>query len=428
MGGGELQLAAYGTQNYFFNNNPDVTFFKQVHRTHTNFATESQRLDFHRSDVCIWESTKLTCQVKRHADLLTDLSLVFELPDLFANTTLRSRARWVKRLGEVALQSCVVNIGGTRASRLWGEWLHATAELSMPASKVNLYNRMIANVPEAYDPDMLHSEIDPTRPFVRGRKVIVPLGFWFSKNYGTALPLVALQYHPVEITVEMRAVRDLYQVDVRGEGYTRPDPTDPYHRLSNFTDETVSSSNTLDVSPYIEASYVFLEEAERRKFAESPLEYLMEQVTRIEKLGAANTVMLDLVLQNPVKEIVWLIRDTTAREANTWADLANNEALVSARLLFNGMSRIETKPQEYFSMMQPFRHHAGSPRDGIFVYSFSLEPEQWQPTGACNMSKLNSVRLQLTLAEGRECDVLVFAVNYNFFRVFAGMGGVAFAL
>ena len=138
------------------------------------------------------------------------------------------------------------------------------------------------------------------------------------------------------------------------------------------------------------------------------------------------------MLQNPVKELIFFPRDPTARDVNNWTSFVSlatrTGLLATAKLMFNGRDRIEEKAIDYFTTLQPWQHHTGSPPHGVCVYSFSLRPEEFQPSGSCNMSRINSVQLYVTTAPNTTCDVVVYARNYNFFRVAAGMGGLAFSL
>jgi hypothetical protein len=424
MPGGLLQLAAYGAQNYFFHNNPQVTYFKQVHKTYTNFACESIRLEVDKRDINIWDRTILKCKVRRYADLVSEMYLVLKLPDVFITNEFHT-LRWVKRFGESLIESCSVMIGGAIVDTQYGEWLQVWHQLSMEANKLNMYNRMIGHTTDMYEPDLLRATLKRGDIFIKGRSVIVPLSFWFNKNYGTALPLQALQYSEVTLTITLRPLRDLYFINLKdGQGYIKPLATNELHHINRFN-QNKANKISLDIEPYIEANYIFLDEGERDKFSTKSLEYLIDQVTQVSKsLSVEGVHNIDLVLQNPVKEIIWVLKPFNYRETNSWSEYISEDVMEWAKIMFNGKNRIEEKPGEYFNLIQPFQHHTSSPLSGVFVYSFALRPEAWQPTGSCNMSRISSIQLQVKVT--RPCEIIVYAVNMNFLRVSSGMANVAF--
>lgn len=427
MAGGLLQLVAYGAQNFFFHYNPETTFFKQVHKTYTNFACESIRLEFNRNDVNVWDHTELTCKIRRYGDLVAEMYLVFELPDLCVTDDFHT-AKWVRRLGEALIETATIQVGSAAVDVQTGEWMSAYRLLSLDMSKANIYNRMIGNTPDVYDPDMLRATVKRGDVFVKGRSIIVPLNFWFNRDYGSALPLQSLQYNDVVLTLILRPLRDLYTVNTKdGAGYVRPQASNLSHGLQSFNPSRATMSS-VTVSPYLEAHFVFLDEPERNKFATTPmLEYLIDQVTQLNQhLPAAGTYSMDMALQNQVKEIVWLVRPPDYRERNGFAEVLLEGAIKSAKIMFNGKNRVEEKMGEYFSLIQPFQHHTSSALAGLYMYSFSLRPEMWQPTGCCNMSRISKVTLQVQVTQA--CELFVFVVNYNFLRIAGGMGNIAFHL
>lgn len=425
MTGGILQLAAYGSQNYLLNNNPQLSFFKNVYKPYTNFANESKRIELSRVDALLNTTTLLTCKIPRYGDLMANMFFICQIPDIILKQN-GYRFKWVKNFGEMLIDNYYITSSGTILDRQFGEWAHIWRQLTTDTSKLHIYNKMTGNTADMYEPDFVRNEIT-TQPFIKGRSVVIPLDFWFTKNPGLAIPLISLQYHELYVNIELRALNDLYLIDtLDGRGYRRiNDAIRDYVSHVLFT-----TPNSLVIYPYIEATFVFLDNAERNVFAKSSLDYLIEQHQRFVKEDASGSVMIDLILQNPVKEIVFVLRTNISSQKNEWTNFmgANRVHLIeSAKLLFNGQERIEEKPVEYYSFIEPWQYHSGSPPDGVYVISFSLQPEAFQPSGACNMSRVNKVQLHLVLRENYVCDILVYTTNYNFFRVIGGMGGIAFA-
>jgi hypothetical protein len=349
-----------------------------------------------------------------------------------------------------------VTVGSTVVDRQYGEWMYVWRQLTMGVDKRPNYDAMIGNEADMYDPDAgaqrIYTEQEraagAARPFVRGRSLVVPLNFWFNREPGSALPLIALKGAEVYVYVDLRPLRQLYQVRLAPGSFPAGDPAyaeaatgayiapistgNPAENLSSYTrDDPNATPLTLSVNPYLEANYVLLDEPERERFVLNGLDYLFDQLMRVEASGVRGTAQLDLDLRHPVRELVFFARRVDAALGNDWTNLtgAGGAPLItSVGLLLNGYQRLEQKPTSYFARVQPFQHHSGSPDPGILVYSFALDPESPQPSGSCNMSKIHSAKLQVTVAAGETVDVVVYATAHNFFRVMAGQGGVAYNL
>ena len=238
----------------------------------------------------------------------------------------------------------------------------------------------------------------------------IPLQFWFCRNPGLALPLIALQYHEVKFNISFRPASQLY---VASAALTSGTPT-----ISN-------------ASLYVD--YIYLDTDERRQFAQVQHEYLIEQLQFTGAESFSNTsVKSKLSLNHPCKELVWVVQPdaNVAAGSYAWADysLSDAQTIVDAKLQLNGHDRFSTRKAEYFNLVQPYQHHTRIPDVGIYVYSFALNPEQHQPSGTVNMSRIDNATLLLNLASGiGACKLRVYAVNYNVLRIMAGMGGLAYS-
>ena len=196
----------------------------------------------------------------------------------------------------------------------------------------------------------------------------------------------------------------------------------------------MTSKSVIDIKPYLEVNYIYLDEKERMIFMYKPIEYLITQIRVIKFASLLDVNIIELVLQNPVIEIIWVLTRDDIKISNDWFNYTDNsyKIMSSASILFNGIERLREKPAEFFSVLQPFQHHKSCPKDGIYMYSFSIRPEDFQPSGACNMSKINKIQMALNLmipADGTyKYDASFYVMNYNIFRVANGMGGVLFSL
>jgi hypothetical protein len=238
----------------------------------------------------------------------------------------------------------------------------------------------------------------------------IPLQFWFCRNPGLALPLIALQYHEVKFNVSFRPLSQCYTTDA-----TSISPAAP------------SISNA---SLFID--YIFLDTDERREFAQAQHEYLIEQLQFTGAESFSNSsIKTKLALNHPCKELVWVLHTQARETAKDWTTFSNAsgvDTVVDAKLQINGADRFSTRKGRYFNMVQPFQHHTAIPSTGIYVYSFALHPEQHQPSGSVNMSRVDNATLLLsTSTSTNPFKLRVYAVNYNVLRVMSGMGGLSYS-
>ncbi len=438
MPGGLMQLTFVGGQNIFLTGNPSISFFKSVYRTHTNFSLESKRLDLSRTELYFTENTQYVCKIKRHADLVHQMYLCLTLPDIYDDTY---EFKWVKNIGEVILENYEIYIAGSLIDRQYGEWLHIWNELTLTVDKKMLYNKMIGNTLDMYDPEKYNGGYYPLHsvssgiPSIKGRQIIIPLNFWFNNNIGLALPLISIQYQEVEIRFEFKKAVDLYLVK-NGSNYVKPSVSYSNQLLSRFIKDS-KSDTYININPYIEANYIFLDNDERKLFAHNSQEYLVEQLTRIDESALKNQYnIVTLGLNNPTKEFVWVFKRTDNKNLNDWLnfidkDINSKNILKNARVIFNGVDRTEDKNCEYYNMIQPYQHHNNT-ADGIYVYSFSLKPSIFQPSGFCNMSVVNKIQLYLEInkpnTSNYEYGLSIYTTSYNFLRIISGNANVAFQL
>lgn len=472
MAGGVLQLVrsdasgGAGAQMEYIIGNPEVSFFKTVYRRHTNFSMEPVHQLFTTKPVLETNTRGIfTCRINRVADLVKDVFFRFQLPAIYSSDA--HRFRWIENLSKYALYKYTVTLDTQTIDQRYGEWMDVWSELSISQDKKNIYDKMSGNTDALYDPTRRTKKI-----IVRNNKLIynyypigtaangpsipaatyyVPLDFWFSRHPGLALPLVALQYQNLDIIIEMRSLMELCQVyDAVAETYVSI-PT--YNsRLYNtpvvfgqFLHPTDAQpvgglETSVDLNAYLDCQFIYLDTEERTALAKNNNDYLVERVYRTELNGLSAQGTIDLKLQNPVKELIWLTRRSDTVAANDWSNFTNRipsdityPIMKTARLLWNGMERFEEKERQYFNLVQPYLHHTRGPREGIYTYSFALTPEDPQPSGAFNASSINRIQLYVSNevyepgAAAYDYEYVVYAVYYNVFRTMSGMGSMVFA-
>ena len=548
MGGGLMQLVAYGAQDVYLTGNPQITFWKVTYRRHTNFAMESIEQTFNgQADF----GRRVTCTISRNGDLAYRTYLQVTLPEINqqmcgSSGLLRSNAvyaRWLDCPGEQMIAQVEVEIGGQRIDRQYGDWMHIWNQLTLSAEQEKGYNKMIGNTTQlTYITDPTFANVDgpcgnnapvqvcAPRNALPETTLYVPLQFWYCRNPGLALPLIALQYHEVKINVDLRPIDEcLWAVK----------NINPSAKI----DQKVSTAyNQSLVAASLYVDYVFLDTEERRRMAQNPHEYLIEQLqfTGDESVGSSSN-KIKLNFNHPCKELIWVVQpdanvdycsslqSTTAlfgtlgaqpfnytdgvdalpnaihafgglgalagESATSMSTAAANTAfivsnlfddaradwgtvttssqwggdaqadpfggssggsnvsdagtfvlaesalnmhcwgenpVVTAKLQLNGQDRFSEREGTYFDLVQPYQHHTRTPDTGINVYSFALRPEEHQPSGSCNFSRIDNATLQLVLSNATvsgtaTAKVRVYAVNYNVLRVMSGMGGLAYS-
>lgn len=607
MGGGLMQLVAYGAQDVYLTGNPQITYFKVVYRRHTNFATEVVELtlggnpDFGR---------RSTVVITRNGDLITKMYLRVNLPQVFSKDGSGSFG-WVRRIGHAMINNVDIEIGGSRIDRHYGTWLDIWYELTHQVAIERGYNIMIGDVPALTNMDYP----DPTTSMVKDQYLMfVPLQFWFNRNTGLALPLIALQYHEVRLDIEFYPVQKMY---------------------CSSTDFSPQPISLQDCSLLVD--YVYLDAEERRRFAQVGHEYLIEQL-QFTGTESANqkSLRIRLGFNHPCKELVWAIRNgnfnpisgngnaflaytnndaawgtdavqaaadniannlvilyhptataasnplatfpdsvgndyrvvnpvpttgldvdgsyvfdfggtgptitvdlsivgfvppgtpATGQQSEYQAVYLRNNAFVigsydiatqlqdisvtvtfdptqtddarwsftasavahtfnvhdlsipvnlwtdnrtqtssgsnpydiivfqwhnygcyldgtvnpvdQALIQLNGHDRFDIREGQYFNYVQPYQCHTRTPADGVNVYSFALHPEQHQPSGTANLSRIDTTQLNLSLISpllfpnspplqnlNQDSQLWNFAVNYNVLRIMSGMGGLAYS-
>jgi hypothetical protein len=518
------------------------------------------------------------------------VSMTTELDGTAASKT--TTVHFARKLGLALIKNVELEIGGQTIDKHYGDWMNIWNELSLPKSKQSGYSKLVG------DGDLAKNDIGVvggdkryeqftyggfssaeymgtggTAGSIPAQEVNVPLEFWFCRNPGLALPLIALQYHEVKVNFEMNQGRYLGMIsqtatDTAATGpATQSDTVTIGSNTQTISVTTFGNGSTAETralfsdtlvslsSCSLWVDYIYLDTDERRRFAQTSHEYLIEQLQYAgqEEFSATN-ITAKLHFNHPVKEIMWVaqpsnnltettltqtaaydtgtisaytnattftidsglgtdavvgytiyVRDVTgggtaydsatiatyttgtgaltldapgingftADTSSTYtivaSDIANTSAVtnlshgqfdyqfypttsdsvqdtnhialrvagtavypinpvVNAKLQLNGHDRTAERTGDYYNLIQPCQHHTRIPHDrGINVYSFALKPEEHQPSGTCNFSRIDVAELKMTLRNSDTHKVRIYAMNYNVLRIMSGMGGLAFA-
>ena len=507
-----MQLVSYGAQDIYISGNPQITFWKILYKRHTNFAVESIEVTFNgQADF----NKRVTAVINRNADLMYKTYIQVVLPQVDCTPGTGSGFRWLNYIGHRLINQVELEIGGQRIDRQYGDWMQIWTQLSTDAGSISVLDSMLGNTHDlvlmkrgtgiALDATCAATETTIScvpRKGTPAKTLYIPLQFWFCRNPGVAIPLIALQYHEVRINVDFETWQNCQ-----------------YYESGVGTPAPLAAQSLAAASIYVD--YVYLDTEERRRFAQQSHEYLIEQVqyTGAESItSSSNKVQLNF--NHPVKELQWVVqRDSfvdcstatwlasvggaqpfnysddfstdgiivsllsqsssasapTAMASNATVplgagpaqaptligadgvDLSGSKEFESgvnyllakvildsgvrcegknpvevAKLQLNGQDRFTEREGSYFDKVQPYQHHSRSPSTGINVYSFALRPEEHQPSGSCNFSRIDKATLQLTVSlntvtGARTAQVRVYALNYNVLRVMSGMGGLAYS-
>lgn len=459
-----MQLVAYGMQDVYLTGNSQITFFKNLYRRHTNFSCEAVEQTFQSNSTSF--GNKLVAVISRNGDLLHRLWLEVTLEPSNGTTT------YVSKFGHALIKSAEVEIGGQRIDKIYGRFTHLWHKLSCRAEKEAGYELMTGND----GPDFVSGNGMQT-----ARKLYIPINFWFSKgSAGAALPLIALQYHEVRISIELAAASEILRSrkptpGSLGAGRSSSSPTSvaltgtsdtsAEEEVEAFNGNGGSISGMLD-TPKLYSDFFYLDTDERRRFSQMSHEYLIEQ---LQFTGSEVTSTLHgsekvpfsmrLNFNHPTKALYWTTELTGQNDSavnpfyNGWrtnepvniktlvasgdyAEFHDNCPIDEVQLQLNGHERFSVRKGSYFHLCQPYQHHTRVPYDHwVGMYSFCLSPEEHQPSGALNFSRIDNASLKLKFKElettidgqPQTRTVYVYAVNYNVLRILSGMGGLAFS-
>ena len=597
MGGGLLQIAAYGAQDVYLTGDPQITFFKVVYRRHTNFSMESIEQQF--SGSVGFGKSDLSCTISRNGDLINSMFLQVTLPQLPVG------AKWIDYVGHRLISSVRINLGGDTIDEHNGRWLHVWDQLTHTRHDKDSYEEMVGHVDAGIG--------GWNSKYVTGQQTLyIPLQFWFNRNPGLSLPLIALQYHEVKVVFNFEKIEKLIEWPNTGKHVDVIVPPDNFGGMTIATGGTWNSaadaennSGTFhvtggsgdfignaqifgnDKSPNFEANlyvdYIYLDTEERKRFAQMSHEYLIDQL-QIQGKETFSTLKhrMRLNFNHPVKELVWVLEPTESTQENGtvgklntrdfalydgisgltrltgWTEAAgfftsgttfgtgaqltvvNTDGVLKkleiteagrdyqkgdvlsvptnisdgtnitlsalhierppcysgyvsgssnisgvvtdfgifgegdlsekydwmkdAKLQINGHDRFSTRPASYFRRVQPYQFHSGAPEVPVYCYSFALRPEEFQPSGTCNFSRIDNAYLEINLntyltphvygsqgstakipyyitqgtyTDGKyssptfnsdcEINIYAYAVSYNVLKIVSGRGGLAYS-
>ena len=328
---------------------------------------------------------------------------------------------WVNAIGQFVAERVSVVIGGQVIDTMYNDYLCMWEELSGQPGK-----RLLEMIGKRYTVAQLVADSKFTRT------LYVPMPFWFTYNTGNALALVSLQFHTVQIICQLAALKRCIQI-------SPPLPeADPACVLNCTTGAPVVDS---DITVNFEGLYVYLDRAERDRFAASSFEQLMNAVQRFTMpMTASPQAHISINFNHPVIELIWAVRRRCQMEVNNYFNYAgryNRDPIDFVQLILNGNDRFSRREGRYFRLVVPYQWHTDIPDNFIYCFSFATEPEKMQPTGSCNFSRIDNAEFifahQNALVSppgggtSEQVENIIFARNWQIFKYRQGLGGIAFA-
>jgi len=491
MGGGLLQLANTNAEDYYLTNNPNIDFFKKVYMRHSNFTMTSFEIPCVTYDKLAGTTfenslsfnnlTKYKVRIPRNGDLVSNIFFRCNLPSIYSEYKEDKGFKYIENLGSSLIKSASLYIENTLIEKISGEFLYAYHRLHKKKFKNNIFDSMSGHDKELYDPigniDYKYREstlsnenydyYDATtnyinknyknRASIKNKNIIVPLSFWFNRDYGLSLPLIALKYHQVYVEIELRPFRELILLTKKETGikHTTNDTTfsNLYYgatgvdNISDFIDESWNFNPILDIH------YIFLDNKERILLTEEKQEYLIEQVQKVDILNIVGNNTINMRLYHPVKEIIIIPKRSDIGFRNQWTNFSNHDSINmgftnyqtytvnssdiankseedlknllkiwnyrkykeiptinnlnykfftsniinSMSIDLDGTERLELKDHTYYSKNQILNHYNGTYLKDILVYSFSKKPYKFAPSGSCNLSEIDNIAFNIDL-------------------------------
>jgi hypothetical protein len=460
-------------------------------------------------------------KVQRVADLVRDMYFVFDLPDIYCkyidlqtNTQRQSQYNfsWVNFIGCHIIQQIGFYIGGQKIQEFDGDYMIAKAQADLDADAYLKWSRLVGNIPELIDPangiygggstgtgyPLVYNSNGPfgsldgnvNRPSIFGRRIQVPLPFWFTETTFESLPLVSLQYQECEVQITLRPINQLYTIlDPSGNTvapgyrfYQSPQPLQPlnvyYNNVSDISDVTINNFltdigqpkpllNTWSLNPRIQLTYVYVTDEERAQFSGEPLQYLVRQITRYNFIGLTSRQIVELDTHNPINRIFILPRRSDSLQYRNqvsnfsnwvypnkapyippsgWNPVinatsatgifvlnGNRQILETLRVLGDGNELQEIKPIDYFSGVVPWKYLTGIPDANLIVYPFGLHSPSIQPDGSINSSRIKLFQIDLGVYplpsnSYYQYNFGIFVENLNWVSITSGTGGLKYAL
>lgn len=479
MAGGLMNLVSYGTSSTLLYGNPKKSFFRVVYKKLTNFGMQKFRIDFEGTRMLrMNEDTKMTFKIPRYADLLYETFLVMNLPDIWSPLYFNQEAnggegewtefgfKWIEEIGTTMIREIEIHSNGTTLAKYDGEYFSCLMQREASGQKRDLWNKMTGNVPELNDPANASTRVNVypnayfhrstnIRPSIQGRKLYVPLDFWFSNDTRTAFPLVSMQYEELFISITLRPIRELYIIRdvldyVNNYPYIAPNVNIDTQQLYRFVNPPEDASGNVvsttnfqwNADIHLMSTYIFLSEEEQQAFAQMPQQYLIREIFTWDFPNTTGSKVVKLDSNGLVASYMFRFRRSDAFMRNEWTNYTNypyssmpfnvenntiapyydtpdtrffttgdydaqtemanyKNILLSLGIRLDGEYRENVLDQGIYNYIEKYNKTDGNAKDGLYVYNFcfSSNPKTYQPSGGIAMNKFTNIELEIQTLE-----------------------------
>lgn len=491
MGGGLFQLVCRGQHDNYLCINPDMSYFKHAWKKHTNFSIENIQLEFNSLPTIDPDiiDAEYICKINRLGDLLKNLYFCCTLPKIYSSSNIAFK--WVKNIGNILVKKATIRMDGNIVDTITSDWLNIWNELTMDTDGFDI---MIGNVPQLNNPSLTsskkviinnnkflynyypNSSIQNNIPSIDEYNIIIPLSFWFTKNPSLALPLLRLQSTEITLVIQLENSENLYTVysndleeNISPLFYNQLYATNLESGIKKRPNINIKKfTNSLNIKPYIEATYIYLGEKERNQiFQKTTISYLVEQfeITSqniIQK--SSNNTIININNKKPTKEIIWIIRredyiTNFNAHTNYTASIRqnNNYGIMDKASIILDKTKIivDNKNSDFYNKIQPYQYHTNIPKyNGLYFYSFALNPEKNNPSGYYNASLVETqlsiytkqynnddseFNLNIKLNKNNKFTELnldknvknylidIYSISYNIFEIIGNTSGLKFS-
>ena len=411
MASGRVILSTTGIQDEFLTGEPQMTYFLKQFKRHTRFATETAENPI---DGTIEFGNTLSATIPRKGDIIRNISIKIEVSDLTADY---GTPVYTDSIGHALIEYCDLVIGGQTIERITGEYMEIFSELCVSNSQQDAYYYLVGK-----SRDQTITGGNNT-----GRRIyIVTLPFYFFRNNQLGIPLYAIYRQEVELKFKFRPLLEVV---------INSDNTPVIYNESDNLNGSILRSGIL-------TEYVYLTDEEKNYIKARPTDYVIEQLQLsrgvIDDIETSKTFKLNFT--NPVKELYIVVQSQDTQDMNDWFNFkfdnappyTSNSFIDTIQLEFNNEIMIsqDVADRLYLLYAQPMYHHTRVPKRNIYSYSFALRPEDPEPTGQVNMSRIINKLLKVTMngeyGPSDNRNIRIYAKNYNILRVQDGLAGLLF--
>ena len=418
-------------QDLYNSSQPQFSFFKYVLRRNTNFFNANFDIYNKTHNITNLEHINDPIEIKKDisgdVDLLSNLYISFYLPDIYSSN--KYKFKWVENIGALLIKEAIFTINGTDIDSFTGEWLCIWNELTSPVK--DTFNKVSGNSIETNNPknddnilrirNNIISEFDypisdknnlNNKPSIAGKWVSVQLPFWFSKSPSLALPIFGKvwELNSFYLKINFENIENLYTV--YSDVYNMNISPSHYNNLHN---ENISINNFItstNIGVKITATCIILDTNEKISLANdcantSKVVYLFETLrikSDIFNPGSTGIRVMEVDSKFLIKEMIWTLkRSDSITNFNNILNYSYNipfdnekSILKDAYINWGNKSFISTKESIYYNQIIPYQVHNTIPKQGIYLYSFSLLPDKSIHSGSFNSASAIKMNINMT--------------------------------